>query len=86
MSLKALMQRRSCKVGDRRLQTIEAVVERQQRMPAEGDDDRFVFGRQNGGPRRFRSGRKIGDRSPFLPLGDSLLIYPVAFASALKLS
>lgn len=69
MSLKASMQRRSCKVRNRRLQTVETVVERQQRMPAEGDDDRFIFGRQNGGLRLFRPSRKIGDRSPFLPLG-----------------
>ena len=36
---------------DRRLQRIEAVVERQQRMPPEGDDDGLLLDRQNGGLR-----------------------------------
>jgi len=31
-------------VGDRRLKGIEAIVERQKRVPPEGDDRRFLFG------------------------------------------
>ena len=43
MALQAAMQRRARQMRDRRLQRIEAVVERQQGMPAEGDDDRLFL-------------------------------------------
>lgn len=62
---------------DRRLQGIEAVVERHQGAPAEGDDDRLFLRCQNAGPRRLRSGRQIGDRGPLLPFRDGFLIDPV---------
>jgi hypothetical protein len=40
MALKAAMQRRARQVRNCRLKRVEAVVERQQRMPPEGDHDR----------------------------------------------
>ena len=39
MALQAAVQRRARQMRDGRLQSVQAVVERQQRMPAEGDDD-----------------------------------------------
>lgn len=41
-------QRGPGEVRDRRLQTIEAVVERQQRVLAEGDDDRLLLDCEHG--------------------------------------
>jgi hypothetical protein len=37
------MERGSRQIRDRRLQRVETIVERQQRVPAEGEDDRLVF-------------------------------------------
>lgn len=48
MTLQATMQRRPCEMRDRRLQGVKAIVQREERMPAEGDDDRLVLNRQNG--------------------------------------
>ena len=42
MTLEATMQRGSCQMRDGRLQRIEAIIERQERMPPEGDNDRLV--------------------------------------------
>lgn len=51
--LEAPMQRRPCQVRDRRLQRIEAVVERQQSVPPECDDRcLFCFGQDRGARRR----------------------------------
>ena len=47
VALEAAMQGRAGQMRDRRLQGIEAIVERQQRMLAEGDDDRLLLGRQH---------------------------------------
>ena len=58
---------------DRRLQGVEAIVERQQRMPAEGDDDRLLLDRQNRRLWLLRPGPLIGDRGALLPFGDGLL-------------
>ena len=38
MTLQAAMQRRARQARDRRLERVEAIVERQQGMPSEGDD------------------------------------------------
>ena len=43
MALQAAMQGRARQVRDRRLQRVEAVVERQQGMLAEGDDHRLLL-------------------------------------------
>lgn len=60
------------------LQSIEAVVQRKQRVPAEGDDHRFLLDRQHGRSRDPRAGGEIGGGGPLLPLGDGLLVDPVA--------
>src|ERR1700690_854802 len=63
---------------DRRLQGIETIIERQQRVPAKGDDDRLLPDRQHRGLRLARAGWQIGDRTALLPLGDGLRVDPVA--------
>jgi hypothetical protein len=63
-----------------------AIVEGQQRMPAEGDHDRFLLERQHRGFRALGAGRQIGDRAALIPLGYGLLIDPVALARAIRLS
>ena len=65
------MQGRPGQVRNGRLQVIEAVVERQQGMLAEGDDDSLFLGRQHC---RVPWGRKEG---PFAPLGDCLVVQPI---------
>src|SRR5665213_226059 len=63
---------------DGRLQGVEAVIERQQRVAPEGDDRGFLFHRQDGRMRFLRPGPAIGDALPVLPLGDGLLVDAVA--------
>lgn len=48
MPLQAPMQRRACQMRDRRLQRIEIVIQRQQRVPPERDDHGFLFFAENG--------------------------------------
>ena len=62
---------------NRRLKRVEAVVERQKRMPAEGNDHRLFLDSQNRRSGVLGAGRKIGDGRPLLPLGDRLGIDPV---------
>jgi hypothetical protein len=45
---KATMQRRARQMRDRRLQSVQAIVERQQGMPSEGDHNRLLFNGQDG--------------------------------------
>jgi hypothetical protein len=47
VTLKASMQRRARQMRDCRLKRVEAVVERQQGMPPEGDHDRLLFNGQD---------------------------------------
>ena len=61
-----------------RLQRIEAIVERQQRMPPEGDDDRLVLDGKDGRLGFLGACRKIGNGLALLPLRDSLLVDTVA--------
>jgi hypothetical protein len=42
------MQQRARQVRDGGLQGIEAVIQRQERVPAEGNDDRFLIGGEDG--------------------------------------
>lgn len=60
------------------LQRIEAIVERQQRMPPESDDDRLLLDREHGRLGFLGTRRKIGNGLTLLPLRNSLLIDPVA--------
>jgi hypothetical protein len=55
-------------VRDRRLQAIEAVVKRQQGMPAEGDNDRFLLDGEHGGARFLGAHPGIRCARPFAPL------------------
>src|SRR5476649_1901433 len=63
---------------DRRLQGIEAIVEWQERMAAEGDDDRLLLYREHRGFRLTRAGWQIGDRAALLPFGDGLGVDAIA--------
>ena len=68
------MQRRPCQVRDGRLQGMEAVVRRQQRMTPECDDRRFFGLVRNRRARLFRTRLEILDRCPLPPLGNRLWI------------
>ena len=70
--LQAPMQRRPCQVRDRGLQGIEAIIQRQQRVPSEGDDCRLFFLGLNRRSRFLRPGLGILDRHPLAPLSDRL--------------
>lgn len=50
---------RSRQVRNRRLQRVEAVVERQQRVAPEGDDDCLLLDGKNRRPRLFRPRREV---------------------------
>ena len=63
------MQRGARQMRDGRLQSVQAVVERQQSMPAECDDDGLFLDRQDCGPRLLRAGRQIGNGGRDFPLG-----------------
>src|SRR6185437_11554379 len=62
---------------DRWLQRIQAVVQRQQHMPAKGNDDRLVLDGQDRRSWLLGTRRQIGRRGPVLPLGDRLRVDPV---------
>ena len=47
VALQAAVQRRARQMRDGRLKRVQAVVQRQQRMPAEGDDHRFFLDAEN---------------------------------------
>jgi hypothetical protein len=70
---------------DRCLQGVEAIIERQERVPAEGDDDRLLLESvvecASFGP----VGRSFGCCTP-LPLRHGLLVDPVALGQNLRLS
>src|SRR6202051_3230170 len=72
------MQRRAGKMRDRGLQGIKTIIERQERVPTEGDNRRLLFNRQHGGLWTLGTSWQIGDRTAFLPLGNGLRIDPVA--------
>ena len=77
VALQATVQGRPRQVRDRRLQGIEAVIERQQCVLAEGDDHRLFLGRQNRRARGLRTHRRIVNEGSLAPLGDGLLIKAV---------
>ncbi len=74
VALKAAMQRRTRQMRKRRLKRIEAVVQRQQRVTAEGDNDCLLLNRQNRRSGLFRPRPFIANRRPLLPFGDRLLV------------
>ena len=76
MTLKAAMQRRSRQMRDCRLKRVETVVERQQRMAAEGDDDGFLLDRQHRRSRLFRSGARSATEPRFFHLATVFGLIP----------
>ena len=59
MALQAAIQRGPRQVRNGRLQRVEAVIQRQQRVLAEGDDDRLLFQRQQRRAGLLRPGRPL---------------------------
>ena len=78
VALQAAVQQRSPQMGDRRLQGIKTVVERQQRVSAEGNDDCLLLKRPDRRSGRLRSDRQINDGIALSPLCHGLRIDPVA--------
>jgi hypothetical protein len=74
MPLQAAMPRRAGQVRERRLQRIQAVIQRQQRMLATRDDQRGFLQCQDGGAQLLRPHRRIVHVRPLFPLGHSLWI------------
>jgi hypothetical protein len=78
VTLQAAMQGRTGQVRDAGLQGIEAIIQRQQGMLAEGDNDRLFLLGEHRGFWRLWSHWRIGDHGPALPLGDRLGVHPEA--------
>lgn len=78
MPLKTAMQRGAGQLRDGGLERVEAVIQRQQRVLAKGDDDGFLFQRKHRGMRRFRTRWKIGYGTTLPPLGHCLGVDAVA--------
>jgi hypothetical protein len=72
------MKGRSGGVRDRRLQRINAIIERQKRKLAESDGDRFRFGLQYRRAGRFGTHRRVLDEVALLPLRNRLGVEAVA--------
>lgn len=68
------MQGRAGQMRDRRLKRVEAVIERQQHVLAEGDDDRLLLNAQYCRMSILRTGRQVLDRGALLPLRNGLLV------------
>src|SRR6516164_1392915 len=78
VALQTAMEGRTRQMRDGWLQSVEAVVERQQGMPPESDDHSLLLDGHDRRPRLLRACRQIGDRGPRFPLGDGLRIDAVA--------
>ena len=76
MALEAAMQRRARQMRDGRLQSVKAIIERQQRMPSKGDDHGLLLDGQDGRSGLLRSCWEIGSRGALPPLGDGLRVDP----------
>ena len=74
--LKATMQCRPGQMRKRWLQGIEAIVQRQERVPPECDDHRLFIFAENCGARLSRSGLSILNSLSLAPLGNRLGIDP----------
>ena len=71
---------------DRRLKCIETNVERQERMPPEGNDGSLFLNRQNRGFWIGWPGLRIRDSRALAPFGDRLQVDAMALGKATKLS
>lgn len=60
VTLQTAMKRRAGQMRQARLQRLEAVIERQQSVPAESDDDRLVLQAKYAGSGLLRSHPSIG--------------------------
>ncbi len=72
MALETAVQRQARQLRDRRLQGIEAIVQRQERVPPERYDHRLLGIGHHRGSRLLRPGLLILNRLAFAPLGNSL--------------
>jgi len=77
VTFQTTMKRRAGELRDRGPQGIQAVVERQQCVPAKRDDDSFLFHRQNGRPGIGGTRPAIGSGLALPPLGDRLRVNAV---------
>lgn len=84
MALQTAVQGRARQARDRRLSSVEAIVERQQGMPSEGDDHRLFLNGQHRRLRLLRTGPFVGDRGSLAPFGHRLLVDPVALRQRLQ--
>ena len=64
---------------DRGLKRIKTIVERQQRVLAEGDRDGLLLDGQYGGARILWPHGRVVDEAPLPPLGDGLGIEAMTF-------
>src|SRR5271163_2458807 len=78
VALQTPVKGRARQMRDGGLQSVQAVVERQQSMPSEGDDDRLFLCGQDSRSGFLRSCRQIGNGGPRFPLGNRLRVDAVA--------
>ena len=74
VSLEAPVQRRPCQMRDRGLQSIEAVVQRQQRVTSKRDDRRLLGLGENRRSRFLRPSFAVLNRRALAPLRDCLRV------------
>ena len=60
------------------LERVEAIIERQERVPPKGNDDSLFLKREHRRLGLLGSGGPVGNRATLLPLGDGFWIGPVA--------
>lgn len=72
MALEAAMQSRASEMRDGGLESVEAIVEREQSAFAEGDNDGFFIRGESGGTRLLRSHGSVIDAGTPPPLLDRL--------------
>ena len=78
MPLQAAMQRRTREMWNSGLEGIEAIIERQERVLAKGDDQRFFLFAEYRRTRLPGSHPSVADRITPAPFGNRLGINPVA--------
>src|SRR5262245_2005049 len=86
MALKQAMQRGAGQRRDGGLQGVEAVVERQEGVPAERHGDGLLLGAERGGSRLLRPHRRIRHKGPLAPFHDGLAVQPIALGELLDRS
>jgi hypothetical protein len=62
---------------DRRLYSVETIIQRQQRVLAKGNDHGLFLDRTGGRAHGLRLHRRIVDKSPLAPLGHGFLVEAV---------